>query len=113
MWTTIRGQARALLGDPLDDAEERAFIDELDDVNRRRLRILVPLMTFVHLVHIALFWSDPAMRFALFAHVAMLPVTLSLLAVLRFGGRGSARRAGVLVATAYLVHGAAAAGADQ
>jgi eukaryotic-like serine/threonine-protein kinase len=114
MWSLASAFVRrVLVGDAIAPEHEGLFRYELDDVNRRRLRILVPLMSFVHLVHIALFWRSPSMHLALLAHIAMLPVTFGVFLTLRFGRAGSARIAGIFVATAYLVHGAAAAGADQ
>lgn len=95
------------------------FAREVADVNRRRLRVLGPLMVAVHLVHAWIFWVPAAQRAALaeamfharrdlmLVHCAMVPIT-GLLTVLVFRSHHDtlARLMGPIVATLYLVHGA-------
>ena len=96
-----------------------AVAREVADVNRRRLRVLGPIMIVVHLVHIWVFWVAEAQRSTLteatiharqdlvFAHGAMVPLT-GFLTMLVFRSRNDvvARWMGPVVATLYLVHGA-------
>jgi hypothetical protein len=95
------------------------FAHEMADINRRRLRVLGPIMITVHLVHVWLFWvSAPeqntlasdllrARHGLVLAHGAMVPLT-GFLTVLVFRSRYDfiARMMGPVVATLYLVHGA-------
>jgi serine/threonine-protein kinase len=96
-----------------------AFAREVGDVNRRRLRVIGPVMVVVHVVHAWLFWvaaaepgalnevSRVALGRLVVVHVAMVPLT-GLLTVLVFRSpRGVVPRLmGPVVATLYLVHGA-------
>jgi hypothetical protein len=104
----------------LDTPELReAFAREVADVNRRRLRVIGPIMILVHVAHAWLFWLaagergtlNEATRWALdrlvIVHGAMLPIT-GFLTVLVYRARGRlvAQGMGPVVATLYLVHGA-------
>jgi hypothetical protein len=102
-----------------------AFWRELDAVNRRRLRVMLPLMVVVHAIHVAVFRTSAAQRAALDpivarwrddladVHVATLVVALALtLAVFRAKGRATRILAPVTGAV-YLVHGALIIGVDQ
>ncbi len=54
--------AGAVVASPVDDPvqEQQAFRDATTDVNRRRLRVLLPIIAVVHLVHVAIFFApDP------------------------------------------------------
>jgi serine/threonine-protein kinase len=98
-----------------------AFAREVADVNRRRLRVIGPIMVVVHVVHAWLFWVAAAERGTLtepmvralerlvIVHGAMVPLTgfLTVL-VYRSGHRVIARLMGPVVATLYLMHGALA-----
>ncbi len=104
----------------LDTPELRdAFAREVADVNRRRLRVIGPIMVLVHIVHAWLFWAAAAERSTLtepmvraldrlvIVHCAMVPITgfLTVL-VFRSDRRIVARLMGPVVATLYLSHGA-------
>ncbi len=96
-----------------------AFARELADINRRRLRVIGPIMIIVHLVHIWVFWVGAAQQTTLteatlrargdrmLVHCAMVPLT-GFLTVLVFRSRHRviARLMGPVVATLYLMHGA-------
>ncbi|HSR98393.1 MAG TPA: serine/threonine-protein kinase [Kofleriaceae bacterium] len=103
----------------LDTPELRAaFAREVADVNRRRLRVIGPLMVLVHVAHAWLFKvaaSDPtltapmieALRRFVVVHAAMVGITGALtLLVLRSTSPVIARWMGPVVATLYLTHGA-------
>ncbi|HMG19713.1 MAG TPA: hypothetical protein VK607_00295, partial [Kofleriaceae bacterium] len=88
------------------------------DVNRRRLRVIGPIMVVVHVIHAWLFWAAAgggglndatvvALDRLVVVHCTMVPLT-GLLTVLVFRSkrRGIARLMGPLVATLYLMHGA-------
>jgi energy-converting hydrogenase Eha subunit C len=98
----------------------------LTELNRRRLRVMAPLMGVLHAVHVALFHVPAAQRAVASAdwlrwragiqlsHAVMLP--LVVVAVwLAWDRRRSAllRTFGPVIATAYLVHGALCSGFDQ
>jgi hypothetical protein len=104
----------------LDTPELRAaFAREVADVNRRRLRVIGPLMVLAHAAHAWLFSAAASDRGALTApmiealhrlvvvHCAMMVITgfLTLL-VLRSTSPVLARWMGPGVATLYLTHGA-------
>ena len=108
----------------LDTPELRAaFAREVADVNRRRLRVIGPLMVLVHAAHAWLFsvavsdcstLTEPmsqtmieALHRFVIVHCAMLVITgfLTLL-VLRSTSPRIARWMGPVVATLYLTHGA-------
>jgi hypothetical protein len=110
----------------LGPAKEEAYAREVAETNRRRLVLLMPLMAVVHVAHILAFRVPADERATLPAqivawrnavvdvHAATLAVVLLLWAAVLAGGRG--RYAGLLapaVATTYLLHAAAIAGADQ
>jgi len=96
-----------------------AFAREVADTNRRRLRVLGPIMIAVHLVHVWVFRVAAEQQSTLasdllrerhglmLVHAAMVPIT-GCLTVLVFRSRSDviARLMGPLVATLYLVHGA-------
>jgi len=103
----------------LDTPELRdAFAAEVADVNRRRLRVMGPIMVLVHVAHACLFWAasqggtltDPltlGLRRLVIIHGAMVPLT-GFLTVLVFRSARPlvARLMGPVVATLYLAHGA-------
>jgi hypothetical protein len=104
----------------LDTPELRAaFGREVADVNRRRLRVIGPLMVLVHAAHAWLFsvaasdrgtLTEPmieALHRFVVVHCAMMVITgfLTLL-VLRSTSAAIARWMGPVVATLYLTHGA-------
>jgi hypothetical protein len=104
----------------LDTPELRAaFAREVADVNRRRLRVLGPLMVLVHVAHAWLFsvaasergtLTEPmilALHRFVVVHATMVVITgfLTLL-VLRSTSPVIARWMGPVVATLYLTHGA-------
>jgi hypothetical protein len=104
----------------LDTPELReAFAREIADVNRRRLRVIGPLMVLVHVAHAWLFWvaagergtlTEPMIRALdrfVVVHCAMVPITgLLTVLVYRSSSRIVARLMGPVVATLYLAHGA-------
>lgn len=118
--------ARSWLGAPLDGAQRDAFARETREANYRRLRILLPLMTVGHAIHVVLFRASGADR-ASFApnvlrwrdalvatHAATFVVAALLtIGVLRFGRTAAARVLGPVTAATYVVHGAVIAGVDQ
>jgi serine/threonine-protein kinase len=106
--------------DELDTSELRdAFAREVADTNRRRLRVIGPIMVLVHVTHVCVFravavrddsLTDRALRTLnlLSQNHAAMAVLTGFLAVLVFRSRhrviGSLM--GPVVATLYLVHGA-------
>jgi Protein kinase domain len=104
----------------LDTPEQRgAFAREVADVNRRRLRVIGPIMVVVHLIHVTVFWVAATQRGELaetelrmlndlvLIHGAMVPLT-GFLTVLVFRSKHGfiASVMGPAVAMLYLVHGA-------
>jgi serine/threonine-protein kinase len=119
-WSRIRIVQR------LDPAEAAAFDVEVADINRRRLRVLAPIMVCLHVLHIALFYPPPSLRFSLepdqlrwrmylvYAHAAMIPIALALAwAVYRARRAGTLALVGPVVAIAYMIHGGIVTGIDQ
>jgi serine/threonine-protein kinase len=104
----------------LDTPELRAGFDrEIADANRRRLRVIGPIMVLVHAVHAWLFWtaatdrgalSEPlihALQQLVIVHCAMVPLTGSLtVLVYRSSHRTIGQLMGPVVAALYLTHGA-------
>jgi serine/threonine-protein kinase len=104
----------------LDTPELReAFAREVADVNRRRLRVIGPIMVVVHAAHAWVFWvaatergamTEPMVRALerlVVIHCAMVPITGCLtVLVFRSAYGWIARLMGPAVATLYLVHGA-------
>jgi hypothetical protein len=95
-----------------------AFAREVADVNRRRLRVIGPIMVVVHLLHVAVFsavssqdalpaTTRRALEDLVYIHGAMVPIT-GFLTVLVFRSRDRriAQAMGPVVAALYLVHGA-------
>ena len=110
---------------PPDPALVPAFWRELDEVNRRRLRVMLPLMVVVHAIHVAVFRTSAVQRAALDptvarwrdgladVHAATLVVAI-VLAVAVFRAKGRATRVlAPLTAAVYLAHGAVIVGVDQ
>jgi eukaryotic-like serine/threonine-protein kinase len=106
--------------------ETAALSVELADVNRRRLRVLAPVMALVHTAHVALFHVSAQARATLPAEVVRwrdgLVVAHSwMIAFCVVGGVLAwrvrspvvARALGPATAIAYLVHGAVCTGLDQ
>jgi hypothetical protein len=106
----------------LDDA----FARETSDINRRRMRVLAPLMVLLHVAHILHFRVPPSLQSSLspevlrwrswlvLAHGAMLPFLLVACALLFFTRRPRLTQwLGPATAFAYLQHGALVAGIDQ
>jgi serine/threonine-protein kinase len=101
------------------------FVRDVAEVNRRRLRVIGPIMVAVHVVHVWVFWVAEAERHTLTAamlrarhdlvlvHCVMVPIA-GLLTVLVFRSRydAIARLMGPVVATLYLVHGAVCTACD-
>ncbi len=102
------------------------FGAELAELNRRRLRVLAPLMAVVHIAHVILFYVPEAERATrstdylrwrhgiVLAHAVMIPLTLAL-TWLGWGRKRPAllTLAAPVMGTAYLVHGALCSGFDQ
>jgi serine/threonine-protein kinase len=96
------------------------------ELNRRRLRVLAPLMVLLHSAHVALFQVPAVMRATLppdvvrwrsgivMAHATMLPLAV-VIAWIAWRGRRPWLIAsiGPVAAAAYLVHGALCSGFDQ
>jgi serine/threonine-protein kinase len=112
------------MGSP-DSALAPAFRDELDEANRRRLRVMLPLMVVVHAIHVAMFRTTAAERAALDpvvvrwrdgvteVHEVWFVVAVVLtVAVFRVKG-AAARVLAPLTAAAYLAHGVVVVGIDQ
>jgi hypothetical protein len=113
-------------GPPLESHVHDAFLDEQNETNWRRMRILLPIMVGLHLVHVAIFWTTPEESSALAPHLAQWKdglvlvhgVTAAVVAGLAIVAIlwGRSRRASFLwplLAIVYLLHGAAIAGVDQ
>jgi hypothetical protein len=108
---------------PLEPGLEPRFVDDITELNRRRLRVLAPIMLALHMVHLAIFYTPPSARATLgpeivrwrdllvLAHSATIPLTL-LAAILAYRPR-RVRWLGALIAFVYLQHGAWVAGIDQ
>lgn len=103
-----------------------AFRRELDEQNRRRLLVMLPMMTVLHLVHVAAFRTPEAGRAALdptflawrdavaLVHAASAGVAVFLgLVVLALGRTRAAPALAPLVGVAYMAHAAAISGVDQ
>ncbi|MDB4964433.1 MAG: serine/threonine protein kinase [Myxococcales bacterium] len=110
----------------LDAALEAAFARETAELNRRRLRMLSPIMVTLHVLHVAFFYIRDASRAALsvdvqrwrdaltVAHSVMIPLAVTLL-VLSYRKTDQRIFAWLAPITAilYLQHGALVAGIDQ
>ena len=96
------------------------------ELNRRRLRVLAPLMVLLHSAHVALFHVPGAARASLApdivrwrsgivaAHASMLPFAVVVTWIAWRGRRPwLIASLGPLTAAAYLVHGALCSGFDQ
>jgi hypothetical protein len=118
--------AKAALGAPLDPALRDDFADDVADANRRRLRVLLPLMVVLHAVHVALFWSPEAARATLapavqrwrellvLVHAATLVLATGFaIAMLWWRRERASRWLPTAVALLYVLHAAAIAGVDQ
>jgi len=99
---------------------------ETAELNRRRLRVLAPLMAVLHVAHVMLFHVPVAARATLSAdflrwrhgivvgHAAMIPLALAVSWVAwRSRNRRLLALLGPAMAVAYLVHGAVCSGFDQ
>ena len=120
VWSRLR------ILEPLAPAEAQAFDVEVADINRRRMRVLAPIMACLHVLHIALFYPPASLRDSLepevlrwrldlvYAHAAMIPLALALAWVVYRARRpGTVALVGPVVATAYMVHGGIVTGIDQ
>src|ERR1041385_4207977 len=100
-------------------AQREAFAREVADVNRRRLRVIGPIMVLVHVVHAWVFWIASGERGTLndatiraldtfvIIHCAMVVITGALTVLVFRMPRGIVPRLmGPVVATLYLTHGA-------
>jgi serine/threonine-protein kinase len=103
-----------------------AFARELADVNRRRMRVLAPLMLVLHAVHLWLFSTGAAQRATLSAdvlrwrdgiaasHALMIPLALVVCAIVwRARSERLLRIIGPLSAAAWLLHAASCTAFDQ
>jgi serine/threonine-protein kinase len=110
----------------LDPALEPLFARELDELHRRRLRVLLPLMCLLHLAHALFFYVPQHVRAALppdvlrwrdglvLAHGIMVPIIATLVLLGYPAARVRRMRWIAPVAGAvYLQHGAFVAGIDQ
>ncbi|HWE30123.1 MAG TPA: protein kinase, partial [Polyangia bacterium] len=102
--------------------ESASFVE----LNRRRLRVLAPLMLLLHAAHVALFHVPAAARSSftpdvlrwragiVAAHASMIPLVVAVSWV-AWRGRRQWLVAAIapVMATAYLVHGALCSGFDQ
>ncbi len=108
------------------NADDAAFPAEIADINRRRLRALVPVMVVVHLLHVAFFYVRPSVRATLgpdvarwrdwltLAHGVMVPLTLlGSLLLFRVTAVRYARFFGPVISGVYLLHGAWVSSIDQ
>lgn len=96
-----------------------AFAGEVAEVNRRRLRVIGPIMVLVHLTHIWVFGAAATQRAMatevmlralnglVRIHCAMVPLTVFLtVLVYRSRHRITEQLMGPVVATVYILHGA-------
>ncbi len=108
------------------DAERpESFRDEVDGVNRQRVRWVVPAMIVAHLVHVWAFWVPASEQAALGAdmvrframvvgiHAATAVVDVAFAGLVWFGPRRWMRVLAPSIVLVYLLHGAAIAAADQ
>jgi hypothetical protein len=105
--------------------DERAFLDATTDTNRRRMRVLLPIMAVVHLVHVVIFWTDDVQRAALepvvahwrdglvAVHLATAIAALPLALLAWRTGHRLMRWLGPAAGLVWLLHAAAIAGVDQ
>jgi hypothetical protein len=116
---------RATLSDGLDAAQREAFLDDLAETNRGRMRVLMPIMVVGHLIHVALFHVSAEEHASLeplvvtwrqgieLAHGLALLAAVPLAWVAWRGPLRMMRWATPVAALTYLLHGAAAASIDQ
>jgi hypothetical protein len=122
----ISDRVRAWLGGPLERPLREAFVAEVVEADLLRLRVLLPLMLVLHVVHIAVFRTTDAQRAMLapnllrwrhgiaLAHGVTLVLAIPLTALVYRARRTRATRLlGPAAALLYLVHGAVIAGVDQ
>ncbi|HUS68386.1 MAG TPA: serine/threonine-protein kinase [Kofleriaceae bacterium] len=122
----MRSALRRWIGEPLDAELAEAFAHETGEVNRRRLKVLAPVMVCLHVAHVALFSVSAAARPSLaadvvrwrdglvWAHGVMVPATLLLCwAAFRTRHERVARLLGPVMAILYLAHGAICTSLDQ
>ena len=113
-------------GAPLDASQERAFCEDLAETNRRRMRVVLPLMIVGHAIHVAVFYVPGSRRAALdptdlawrdgisIAHLVAIGLGLALLGgVYRLSSRWLFRVISPAAALNYLLHGAVCASIDQ
>jgi hypothetical protein len=111
---------------PLDATLEALFARETTELNRRRLRLLSPIMVTLHVLHVIFFYVTPAHRATLSAdvlrwrdalvltHSLMVPYAVMLLVVVyRTRNERLVRWLGPVTAILYLQHGSLVAGIDQ
>src|SRR5262245_11906045 len=67
----LRASLRTLLGVGRNDGLEAGFAVEIAEANRRRLRVLLPIMVVGHLLHAAFFWVRADVRPTLSPTVAL------------------------------------------
>jgi serine/threonine protein kinase len=100
--------------------EQQAFRDATTDVNRRRLRVILPIMAVVHLVHVAVFYApvaDPLVaRWRQGLVLTHAGTALAVLPLVLLAWRRGSRFMFVLgpaAAFVYLMHAAAITAVDQ
>ncbi|MGZ3443026.1 MAG: protein kinase domain-containing protein, partial [Polyangia bacterium] len=122
----MESAVRRWFGATFAGKRDAPFADEIAAVNRRRLLVMAPLMTLVHLAHVTLFHVSSPARATLSADVVRwrdglvvahgwMIVYCVVVGTIAWRTRRPLllRLLGPLTATAYLVHGAICTGLDQ
>ncbi|MGZ3428303.1 MAG: protein kinase domain-containing protein [Polyangia bacterium] len=122
----MESAVRRWFGATFAGERDAPFADEIAAVNRRRLLVMAPLMTLVHLAHVTLFHVSSPARATLSADVVRwrdglvvahgwMIVYCVVVGTIAWRTRRPLllRLLGPLTATAYLVHGAICTGLDQ
>lgn len=120
---TRTARIRAWLGPSFSAEHRAAFATEIAEGNRRRFRVLLPIMVLVHFVHMAVFWVSDADRLTLDPQIAHWRNAVAMVHLWSLVGAAvltalvlrvkNARWLGPIVSTFYLLHAAAIIGADQ
>jgi hypothetical protein len=123
---SLRSAISELFRPGLDRALFEEFTDEVARTNQRRLRVLLPLMSIGHAMHVAVFWPSAGERMTLTGRVlewregVAWVHAATLLAALALTGHALGRRAerpsrilGPATAVTYVLHAGIVVGVDQ
>jgi protein kinase-like protein len=112
--------------EPLRGEEAAAFARDVAETNRKRLRVLAPLMVSLHIVHLGIFYTPKTLRFSLepdvlrwrdgliVAHGVMVPIVLAMMfLVYRAQNPRVVGLIAPILSIAYMIHGGIVTGLDQ